>query len=394
MAIGKNLANKIVALWSDPTFSGSFTGASTFREALAREKKIHIGYGELLQLLGRIPKYVETLRPRRHFKRRPIHVHGYGVLFQADLAEMPPLKKAGHNYKYFLLCIDAFSRKIWAEPLETKRASVVAAAFERIFTQANVVPERLETDQGGEFTGSKKFFQEKHIYWRVKYGIHKAALAERGIGIIKRRLYRLLRTKVTNDWVEYLPGIVRHYNATPKYSIGNVRPVDITSPEDDPKIDAALKREGRLYKPPSREQMLANQRAYEKDEKKLQVGQYVYVDFKEHPFFSKAYDLKRKQIYKIYQIRNLVNPPLYYVEDLQGVKEPASFYAEQLRPTRKPEDTDLWDVEKVLSSRKRKDGKTELLIRWLGYPAKFDSWIPEEQLHKPVPPKHGAANRV
>ena len=34
------------------------------------------------------------------------------------------------------------------------------------------------------------------------------------------------------------------------------------------------------------------------------------------------------------------------------------------------------EVERVLDTRRRK-GRTEYLVRWLHYPAKFDSWVSE-----------------
>ena len=42
----------------------------------------------------------------------------------------------------------------------------------------------------------------------------------------------------------------------------------------------------------------------------------------------------------------------------------------------KPE---LYRVEEVLQQRKRK-GKIEYLVKWLGYPEHFNSWVTKEQI--------------
>ena len=41
----------------------------------------------------------------------------------------------------------------------------------------------------------------------------------------------------------------------------------------------------------------------------------------------------------------------------------------------------LWKIEKVLKKRIR-GGHRELLIKWLGWPTKFNSWIVEDQIQQ------------
>lgn len=52
-------------------------------------------------------------------------------------------------------------------------------------------------------------------------------------------------------------------------------------------------------------------------------------------------------------------------EPIQG-----SFYASELQKETQ------WRIEKIIRKRKV-GGKPEELVRWLGWPKKFDSWIPE-----------------
>lgn len=57
-------------------------------------------------------------------------------------------------------------------------------------------------------------------------------------------------------------------------------------------------------------------------------------------------------------------------EPIQG-----SFYASELQKVSKDEQTQ-WSIEKIIRKRKV-GGKPEVLVQWLGWPKKFDSWIPE-----------------
>lgn len=197
---------KIVKLWRSPTFTGSFSGLSNFRNAL-HEAGIKVSYSDLMRLMLKQPEYVTTLRPIRKFPRRPEIVRGLGKVFQLDLAFMPKID----SFIGFLACIDIFSRRIFCQPLKSAEASAVQAALSTIFKQSKIVPERVESDQGKEFTArsTQAFFKKHKIHFHVKVGANKASFSEHAIYVIKRRLYRLLRTIVSDDWPRYLQQIVQ-----------------------------------------------------------------------------------------------------------------------------------------------------------------------------------------
>ena len=60
---------------------------------------------------------------------------------------------------------------------------------------------------------------------------------------------------------------------------------------------------------------------------------------------------------------------MYKVEEFDGTPVKGTFYAEDLQKVT-VDDNMLWRVEKVL---KRRRG--QMLVRWKGWPAKYDSWI-------------------
>ena len=67
----------------------------------------------------------------------------------------------------------------------------------------------------------------------------------------------------------------------------------------------------------------------------------------------------------------------FTVEDLEGEPVIGKFYEEELSGVDKKDD--VYRVEKVLKSKKVR-GKKMVLIKWLGYDSKHNSWIPESDL--------------
>ena len=67
--------------------------------------------------------------------------------------------------------------------------------------------------------------------------------------------------------------------------------------------------------------------------------------------------------------------PVYTILDWDGERVDGTFYEPELQPvTINP--TTEYRVEKILKRRVRNKRK-EVLVRWLHWPKKYDSWIPE-----------------
>lgn len=72
------------------------------------------------------------------------------------------------------------------------------------------------------------------------------------------------------------------------------------------------------------------------------------------------------------------NIPMYKLQDLNEEELVGSFYQAELQKVEKPEET-LWEVEKIVSKRRR-NKKNMVLVKWLNCPSSFNSWIPESDL--------------
>lgn len=92
-------------------------------------------------------------------------------------------------------------------------------------------------------------------------------------------------------------------------------------------------------------------------------------------FFS----LKRGQIFQVEEVEAGVHPELFKLIDLMKDPVPGFYYQDQLKKTNPPTEERLFEVEKVLQTKKVK-GKKFYLCKFLFYPAKFNLWIPEENM--------------
>jgi hypothetical protein len=87
------------------------------------------------------------------------------------------------------------------------------------------------------------------------------------------------------------------------------------------------------------------------------------------PNFSKEIFTISKQIPR--------QPPVYKLKDYDQEELDGTFYNEELQKVIKEDD--VYEVEEILEKKGR--GKNEqYFVKWLGYPAKFNSWIPASQL--------------
>ena len=66
--------NELYKLWSDPKFSGSFSGISTFKNELKRTKNIDVSTNQIADMLRNIPGYQamvsrsnDTNKPKRSY---------------------------------------------------------------------------------------------------------------------------------------------------------------------------------------------------------------------------------------------------------------------------------------------------------------------------------------
>jgi transposase InsO family protein len=288
----------------------------------------------------------------KNFPRRKTFAKGINDLFQADLADMRNLASHNDGYSYILTCIDVFSRFGFAVPIRDKRGSSVAIAFEKILAER--IPNMLQTDRGVEFLNSQvqDVFRKHDIrHYSSTNDDIKAALVERFNRTLKSRLYRYMTRHHTNRWIDAIDDVVSSYNRSHHRSIG-MAPIDVTSDKED-----AIAR--RLYppKPPLKY--------------RYETGDRVRIVTYRHVFRKGYLPNWSQEIFEIYE-KYPTYPVTYGLKDLAGEPIKGKFYEQEIQKVVKTDD--VYEIEKVLKTRKR-GGKIEYLVKWKGYPDKFNSWV-------------------
>ena len=240
----------------------------------------------------------------------------------------------------------------WVQPLKAKTGVALVKAFDKILKQGRQ-PNRLQTDRGTEFYN--RTFQR----WVKDYGMDhfstegdaKMAVVERFNHTLRERLYRYFTAANTLRFDDALPQLVEGYNATRHRSIGMV-PWDVT-----------WKNEEAVYK-----------RLYEKRLKakppqaKFKVGDCVRLN-KIHGTFEKGYLPGWTE--EVFVVHRVVPGavPTYKIREWDDIPVKGTFYDADLQKVHVSDEV-LFRIEKVL-----KRQKDRLLVKWKGWPDKYNSWI-------------------
>jgi len=279
----------ILELWKSPLFSGSFSGIRNFQAILKLEKNIDVSRSRLHDVLSQEPIFLYHQRKHQNFQRRFYDLNVYGELVQCDLAHMFPYD----GYKYILVLIDCFSTKLFAKALKSKKAPVVARSLEELLKKLKTQVHVLESDRGKEFVSSeaKKVYERNNIFYKAKFGRNKAAFVERFIYILKRKLYMLLRSKLSENWVKFLPNVVASLNRVPRKRLGFLRPIDISNEASSVAVSQAKEKLSiATLRQPNIFQQKKNEKADSLNKTSLKKDDYVYKQF-DVKMFDKKYNI-------------------------------------------------------------------------------------------------------
>jgi len=309
------------------------------------------------KILSGVLSYTLHKPRRKHFPTLPTVVFGINDQWQMDLVDMQKYSKWNKGIKYLLTVIDVFSKKAWAEPIKNKTGPEMVKALERMKkTLAPNQPLRVQTDDGKEFFNQLVqawFKKQGWDHWSSK-GDTKASVIECWHRTLKERMFRAFTAQNNLKYLDMLPKLIHNYNHTKHRSIG-MAPVDVTQKNASDVFETLYG--DRLMKP------------FVKP--KLRVGDRVRLNKKHRPFKKGYLPGWTEEVFIVSYVRQ---DPMaaYKVTEWDGTPIEGTFYPQDLQKVNVTDDS-LFCVEKVL---KRKKG--QVLVRWKGWPSKYDSWIPSQ----------------
>lgn len=188
-----------------------------------------------------------------------------------------------------------------------------------------------------------------------------------------------MRSTGKTEWEKYIHFICDNINHCKLAAIGNISPASV----DD--VTEYQVRKAQQTKPfLDWHKQVENAKSFSEKtpaQRKFNVRDCVYLSFKKTAM-DKSYDLQRGTLYFITRILATQDPVRYELADLKGRPVPGSYYQEQLvkSPT-KPDENKLWLIKPQETYKERtKDGKKQIYVQWLFYPAKDGEWIDKNSI--------------
>ena len=294
----------------------------------------------------------------RKFAKRKVVVKGVDEIWAADLVEMQRFSDWNKRIKYLLMVIDVFSKFGWIEPLQNKKGETVAAAFEKIFKSGRE-PRLLWTDRGKEFYNKNvnQLLAKKNIKLYSTENEKKSSIAERFNRTIKQQMWKMFSANNNTIYFDKIDELLKNYNNSWHRSVK----MALLEASD-------IKNSNRVFA------NLYSDEIYKQVKKpKFRIGDRVRISKYKRKLFDKGFTPNwTEEIFVINQILH-TKPVTYRVVDLQGEAVTGSFYEPELQKTTQ----EIFRIEKVIRRERKR-----ALVKWRGYPDRFNSWVPMSELNK------------
>ena len=352
--------NLLTKLYFDPKLPSSFGGKNKLKKAV--KNKIDSKF--ISKWVKKIDTYTLHKQVKRKFLRRKYIVSGLNSLWQIDLTELPQLAKYNQGFRFILFVIDCFSRKAYAIPLKTKSGIEVSEGIENVIAANDEIPpDQIMTDKGKEFFNShfKNLLKKYNInHYTSNNQEIKASMVERLQRTIKSKLFRYFTHTNSYNYVDALQDIITSYNNS------------VHAAHDMPPNKVNYKNQEDVW------QMLYNQKDidYYHPKPKFKLHDKVRIS-KYSSVFQKSYlPLWSSEVFTISKVHK-TSPPVYSLKDYAMEELDGTWYEEELQKIDVKDK--IYKVDSVLGQRKI-NGKTEYLVRWVGYPPSFDSYVNKSDL--------------
>lgn len=342
----------LVALYNDPEAAGSLGGITRFAKAQG------VTVEEAKKALSKDLSYTLHRPRRKRFPKARVLVYGIDHQWVADLVDVQKLSRHNKGYKYLLTVVDALSKFAWVVPLKNKTGSQVVEAFRSIFRRERK-PIQLQTDQGKEFYNKpmEQFLKEQKVHLFSTEGDDKAAIAERFNRTLKERVYRYLTSANTLRYENVLQAIVRGYNRSKHRSIG-MPPQNVTYANEATVWNRLYGKTGKKITP------------------RFKEGDRVRLNQK-HRTFKKSYlPGWTEEVFIVDSVYDTTPVPTFRIKEWDGSPIRGTFYNEDLQKVT-VSDERVFRMDKIVKRQKDK-----VLVRWKGWPAKYDKWVAKKDIKR------------
>ena len=362
----------------DSKNAGSYSGPEKLFKGVENAGNFNISLHNIRKWLEGQEVYTTSRVAHKNFNRNSVEVAGVDDIWDADLIDFSAYSSVNNEYKYVLICIDIFSRYVWSRNLKSKYGLEISKNFLSIINQASRKPNAMRTDGGREFSNKTvdKLYKSEHIKHYSSNNQLQSNYAERVIKTLKSRLTRMMSKKLIKRWVDDFPSIVASYNKTYHSSIG-MSPENVNhSNEREVRYDQYLLKGKRLN--PTFKRTVEKGPLFKIKPFKFKIGQSVRISITRSKMDRFYNEYWTPEIYTVIRRFRREGLNIYKVEDKLNEQLDGTFYGGELQKVvYDPEG--MYRIEKVIKKRV-KDKVKQSLIRWYGWPRKFDSWLNDNVL--------------
>ena len=354
------------ALYFDPRKAGSYSGIQKLYLAVKKERN-DISRHDIKVWLQNQPSYSLFKQASKKVKRPKVLAPYKFYMLDGDTANFENAADENDNYKYIAVFIDILSHYLYAFPLKTLKSSEMKVVLKQLLS--HVHPYILRTDRGSEFKGEvKRFLKEQNVKLLTTSEHSKANYAERVIRTLRLRLARALRYRNSHRWIDILPDIVHSYNNSFHRTI-KMSPSEALTTDDFKLWNAQYETAKPLTK---REKALTPKKFT------FKVGDIVRITKIPKQFDKEASPKWTEELFIITSSYYVQGLPRYTLKDFDNEPLIDSFLPSELQKV-EVNDSTTYEIEKILKKRTYKR-KKQVLVRWKGWPPKFDSWIDEKEV--------------
>ena len=363
----------------NPSSPASFGGVEKLYQFVKKDAQHRVTRKTIKEWLAKQEAYTSHHKVRRHFKRPRVLSFSKNYQWDTDTANMVKYRKSNDDYGYFAVFIDIFTRYLYTRPLHTLTGKEMKQVMSNIFEESGLKPQKMRSDQGSEYKISevKNFLRKSRVEQIFTYYETKANYAERVIKTIKLNMFKYLTARESFRWVDNLQKFTASYNNARHRSIK----MSPTEAQTANQYDIWSYQYGSRFKDNKKEKSKKVGRPKPKRVIfKYKVGDRVKISYLKNTFDREYTEKWSGEIFTYFFIDRKLNQdiPMYQLKDYQNDVVESYFYEAELQLAFFDENME-YKIEKILKKRKRK-GISEVLVKWKGWPNKFNSWIPETDM--------------
>lgn len=228
---------------------------------------------------------------------------------------MSLLKRYNSNFRFMLVTIDQFSKKISVVLLKDKTAKETVKGLGTALKDLKYIPFSWLQDNGTEFKNrlATAFFKKHNITQYFSTTDRKAAMAENQIEQLKTKIWRYFRLTGKKRYVELVKYLVKNHNSSP-HSSHHYIPDKINRSNENEVFSSLYKRILTTTRPPP----------------VYTYGQHVRLATKRF-LFKKYYESNfSEQVFKISEIKDTFPIFTYKITTLDNLPVESSFCAAEL----------------------------------------------------------------